>query len=56
MEQEIIDLRDQVESKDRELKRAKREIERCMREIAMLKEEVSILAPSGSLSSLLLFD
>ena len=43
LEQENIDLRDQIDGKDRELKKIRREFDKLKREAAMLKEEMSIL-------------
>jgi peptidoglycan hydrolase CwlO-like protein len=44
LEQEVIDLRDQVGDKERDLKKAKREIDKWQREVAMLKEEIGIMS------------
>lgn len=42
LEQEIVDLKDVIESKDREVRRAKREGERAKKEVDRLKEELTI--------------
>jgi hypothetical protein len=39
-------MKDELDDKSRELKRARREIEKWQREAAMLKEEISIIGPS----------
>lgn len=43
LEQEIIDLKDVIEGKDRELAKSKRAHDRLKRELKMMKEEISIL-------------
>jgi|LauGreDrversion4_2_1035121.scaffolds.fasta_scaffold172015_1 chromosome segregation ATPase len=48
LEQQVIDLKDELDDKARDLKRARREIEKWQREAAMLKEEISIIGPSIS--------
>jgi hypothetical protein len=50
MEQEIVDLKDALESKDREVKRAKREAEKIKREAGLLKEELSIVTGEQSIT------
>jgi hypothetical protein len=47
LEQEVIDLKDAVDGRERELKRAKREADKWQREAAMLREELSIITPVG---------
>ncbi len=48
MEQEIIDLKDELEGKDREIRKAKRESEKLRREVQMLKEELQIVGGTES--------
>lgn len=43
-----MDMRDAVESKEREVRRVKRENEKWRREVDMLKEEISIIGPYES--------
>ncbi len=43
LQQEIIDLKDVIEGKDRELAKLKRSNDRLKRDLKMTKEEISIL-------------
>lgn len=43
----MIDLKDELDDRSRELKLARREIEKWQREVAILKEEISIIGPSS---------
>ena len=47
LEQQVIDLKDEVDDKGRELKRVRRDLEKWQHEASMLKEEISILGPSS---------
>lgn len=39
----MINLKDEIDGKERELKKSKREVEKWQREVTMLKEELSIV-------------
>lgn len=43
LEQEVIDLKDVIEGKDREISKLKRAQDRLKRDLRMTKEEISIL-------------
>lgn len=43
LEQEVVDLRDQLDGRDREVRRIKRELDKAKREALMLREEISIM-------------
>jgi predicted RNase H-like nuclease (RuvC/YqgF family) len=43
LEQEVIDLKDVIEGKDREISKLKRAQDRLKRDLRMKKEEISIL-------------
>ena len=43
LEQEVIDLKDVIEGKDREISKLKRAQDRLKRDLKMTKEEISIL-------------
>lgn len=48
LEQEIIDLKDEIEGKDRELAKLKRAQDRLKRDLKMMREEISILGGGGN--------
>lgn len=47
LEQELIDLKDVIEGKDREISKLKRAQDRLKRDLRMTKEEISILGGAG---------
>jgi FtsZ-binding cell division protein ZapB len=47
LEQEVIDLKDVIEGKDREISKLKRAQDRLKRDLRMTKEEISILGGAG---------
>jgi len=42
LEQEVIDLKDCIDGKERELRKSQRECDKWKREVTILKEEMSI--------------
>lgn len=46
LEQEVIDLKDCIDGKERELRKSQRECDKWKREVTILKEEMSLQEPS----------